>query len=356
MIQILLVDDEAFSLRGMQKMVPWEQWNCTIAAVADSAVKALEIIDSTDIDIVFTDIKMPEMDGLQLIHEVRKKNSKIKFVIVSGYGEFDYAQKAIRYGVRNYLLKPVGVAEFEEVLLQLNEELSSSNKDQSMAAGETVSVSIEKYVDQVLTVVASKEWNRISQILLNLFKEINAQGGKLEQSREYAIRLLSSLIKTEIIFSNEATLLLAGKIGSSGSQGDIYTILKEQILLTQNQSVETIGNKMNSHIQKILIHLIKHYRDKNLTLKWFSEHVVFVKADYLGKLFQQETGKSFASYLAEFRVARACEHLKNSAVIPIYDLAELVGYDENVSYFIRQFKKIKGMTPAEFASKSVVNE
>jgi len=353
MIQILLVDDERFSLKGMQNMIPWERWNCTVAAVANNAAKALEIVNSQRIDIIFTDIKMPEMDGLQLIENVQKINKAIKFVIVSGYGEFDYAQKAIRFGVKNYLLKPVGISEIEEVLLHLTEGIFPKPNDADKSAAE-LSVVIDDYVADVLKAVTQKNWNSIGQILLELFKEISEQGGTLEQSREFAIRLLSSLIKNEIIFSNEDTLLLAGKIGSAESQSTIYTILKEQILLTQNQGAETISNKMNLHIQKILIYLLTHYKDNQLTLKWLSEHLVFVKSDYLGKLFQQETGKSFAAYLAEFRVARACEFLKNNASIPIYDLSEKVGYADNVSYFIRQFKKIKGLTPAEYASSSVV--
>ena len=90
----------------------------------------------------------------------------------------------------------------------------------------------------------------------------------MKQSRKYAIKMLSLLIKNEIIFSNESTLLLAGEIGSANSQSTLYTILKEQILLTQNQSPDTISKKLNPHIQKILIYLLIHYKDKNLTLKW----------------------------------------------------------------------------------------
>jgi two-component system response regulator YesN len=90
-------------------------------------------------------------------------------------------------------------------------------------------------------------------------------------------------------------------------------------------------------------------------LKWLSENVVYLKSDYLGKLFLSETGKTFAQYLTEFRIARAVEYQRGDSTIQIHTLAELVGYQDNVSYFIKQYKKITGMTPVEFAMSSVVN-
>ncbi|MGL1891265.1 MAG: response regulator [Spirochaetaceae bacterium] len=349
MIQILLVDDEEFSLQGMKKLIPWEQWKCEIAAVADSGKKALEIINSTHIDIVFTDIKMPKMDGLQLIKEIRNNNNKIKFVIISGYSEFDYAQKAIKYGVKKYLLKPVGIAEIEETLLSLTENIISNG-----LKPKNIKIDIEPIVKEILISVTQKNWNKISEILLSFFKEISAQGGSLDQSRKLAIKILSSLVKNEVIFSNDSTFLLAGEIGSAKSQSGIYNILKDQVMITQNQNTSSISKKTNPNIQKILIYLLTHYKDKNLTLKWLSENVTYVKSDYLGKLFFSETGKKFATYLNEYRVTRACEYLRDDSHIAIHELAEMVGYDENVSYFIRQFKTHTGMTPMEFLSSTIV--
>ncbi|MDC7232068.1 MAG: response regulator [Spirochaetales bacterium] len=353
MIQVLLVDDEEFSQKGMENLVPWEQWNCEIAAVASNGVEALEIINSQKIDLVFTDIKMPEMDGLELIREVNNINSGIDFVIITGYGEFEYAQKALRYGVRNYLLKPVGISEIEETLLKLTRNRIPDLEVQE--SPESCEIDIESFVEEIMVSVTQKNWNKISEILLAFIKDISSRNCSLEQTRIHAINLLSLLIKNEVIYSNEKTLLLAGEIGSADNQSVIYNILKDQIMMTQNQGERSFSKKMNPHVQKVLIYLIKHYKDKNLTLKWLSENIAYVKSDYLGKLFLSETGKTFAQYLAEFRIARAVEYQKQNPAIPVYDLAKLCGYRDNVSYFIQQYKKITGMTPAEFASSSVVN-
>lgn len=353
MINILLVDDEEASLQGMRTLIPWEKWNCQILAVATNGKKALELINSQKIDIVFTDIKMPEMNGLQLIHEVKKIRKNTDFVIITGYSEFDYAQKAIKYGVKNYLLKPVGISEIEETLLTLTENYSSSKSNQTYQ--KEIEIKIEPFVEQILISVTQKNWNKISEVLLSFFKEIASGGGNLEQTRFLSINFLSSLIKNEIIYSNDSTLLLAGEIGSANSQSGIYGILKDQIMLTQNKDTGLYSKKMNRHIQKILIYLLTHYKDKNITLKWLSENVTYVKSDYLGKLFLNETGKNFASYLAEYRITRAVEYLRSDPQIHIHDLARMVGYHDNVSYFIQQYKKITKMTPAEFASSSIVN-
>jgi YesN/AraC family two-component response regulator len=236
MVKILLVDDEAFSLKGMQGLVPWSQWNCEIAAVANNGKRALEILNSQKIDIVFTDIKMPEMDGLELIREVKMINSHIDFVIITGYGEFEYAQKAVKYGVKNYLLKPVGISEIEETLLELtgnqvHPEQEQEVPDLQKEGSECSCISVESFVEEILISVTQKNWNKISEILLLFFKEISNHRCNLEQTRVHAINLLSSLIKNEIIYSNDKTLLLAGEIGSAKNQSGIYNILKDQILL-----------------------------------------------------------------------------------------------------------------------------
>lgn len=352
MIQILLVDDEEYSLKSMKNLIPWNQWQCEIAAVADSAHRALEIIGEIPIDIVFTDIRMPGMDGLELIREIRKKEKEISFVIISGYSEFEYACTAMQYGVKNYLLKPVGISEVEETLLSLSDE-HQIREAQIRHRHEPVRIDVDYFVERILSAVTGNNWNGISGILLDFFKEISRQKGSLEQCRVSAISLLSTLVRKEIIFFNDSTLLLAGEIGSAETQKGIYSILKDQILITQNQSRRACNDRMNPHVQKILVYLLSHYRENRLSLKWLSENVTFVKSDYLGKLFLKETGKSFTAYLNEFRVNRAREILRTNPKMPIGELAERVGYSDNASYFIKQYKQITGMTPARFAAGAV---
>ncbi len=105
MLSILLVDDEVLALDYLKNMVNWERHGYRIAGCAQSSRKALDLYEKEKPDIVISDIRMPAIDGLELTRCLKEKNKDIIVILLSAYGDFDYAQKAIRYGVSNYLLK-----------------------------------------------------------------------------------------------------------------------------------------------------------------------------------------------------------------------------------------------------------
>ncbi len=106
MKKVLIVDDEFLVRLGIKTSVDWNSFGYDIVGEASNGSEALQMVDQFDPDILITDIKMPDMDGIQLIAEVKKKEKKkIQFVILTNYGNFNYAQKAIQYGVSQYILK-----------------------------------------------------------------------------------------------------------------------------------------------------------------------------------------------------------------------------------------------------------
>lgn len=109
MYQLLIVDDEASVVDSLALTIPWEEHGIERVYKAYSAQEALQIVTSHAIDIMITDIRMPEMDGLELIERVRHFSRKIRCFILSGHDEFEYAQEALRYGTLNYFLKPVDI-------------------------------------------------------------------------------------------------------------------------------------------------------------------------------------------------------------------------------------------------------
>ncbi|NOV04022.1 response regulator transcription factor [Paenibacillus planticolens] len=121
MQNILVVDDEAIQRRVLAKMIREARPNCQVLE-AKNGQEALEIIHRDDIDIVFTDIKMPILDGLELIEKMNASSHDIKVIILSGYRYFEYAQKAIQLGAFDYLVKPVK----EESIAQTLEKVESS--------------------------------------------------------------------------------------------------------------------------------------------------------------------------------------------------------------------------------------
>lgn len=109
MYELLIVDDEKSVVDSLALTIPWEEYSIEEVHTAYSAKEALDIVNRHAIDIVITDIRMPEMDGLELIERIRHIASKIRCIILSGHDEFEYAQKALQYQAVNYLLKPIDI-------------------------------------------------------------------------------------------------------------------------------------------------------------------------------------------------------------------------------------------------------
>lgn len=115
---VYIVDDEGIVLDGLVHWVDWKKIDVKVLGTATSGTTALNDILYLKPDVVITDIRMPGKDGLELIEEVQKTLPQTEFIVLSGYNEFAYAQRAIHYGVKEYLLKPVE----EEKVLQVVEK------------------------------------------------------------------------------------------------------------------------------------------------------------------------------------------------------------------------------------------
>ncbi len=132
MYKALVVDDEKIGRDGIKFLMKKYNDQIEVAEAINGRV-ALEHIRSNQVDILITDIKMPIMGGMELIREVYKDFPHLKIIILSGYGEFEYAQNALKMGVCEYLLKPVSKDDFDEaiekVLTKCKQDNTKSNED-----------------------------------------------------------------------------------------------------------------------------------------------------------------------------------------------------------------------------------
>ncbi|MBR4058985.1 MAG: response regulator [Lachnospiraceae bacterium] len=116
MYTVLLVDDESNTLETLSTHIHWQQFGVDTVLTASDGRQALDIMSKQKTDLLITDIKMPHMDGLTLLTEVRLYHPETHCILLTAYGEFEYARQAIQLGVENYLLKPLQKEELEETI------------------------------------------------------------------------------------------------------------------------------------------------------------------------------------------------------------------------------------------------
>lgn len=120
---VLIVDDEQLIRQGLKARMEYLNIEADEIFEADNGLRALKVLDEHPIDLVITDIRMPDMDGLTLIQEMQKREKNIQFIVLSGYAEFSYAETAIRLGVKAYLLKPVSNEELKDAIEKVYSEM-----------------------------------------------------------------------------------------------------------------------------------------------------------------------------------------------------------------------------------------
>lgn len=123
MLKVLIIDDEPSVLEGLKLLVNWEGLGLFICGEASDGKEGLNLIEKYRPDIVITDIRMPGYDGLELIEKASNKGFMSRYIILSGYGDFGYAKKAMMYGVEDYLLKPLEIDELERALDKLTADI-----------------------------------------------------------------------------------------------------------------------------------------------------------------------------------------------------------------------------------------
>ena len=128
MYQVYIVDDAVLTRKALVMTIPWNQWGCEVVGAADDGEKALEEIVNLVPDIVITDIRMIRMNGLEMIKKCRESGNNAQFIVISGYNEFEYAQKAIKMDVLDYILKPIDDDELHDAVQRAVERLKEQGK------------------------------------------------------------------------------------------------------------------------------------------------------------------------------------------------------------------------------------
>ncbi|SDH68240.1 response regulator [Halanaerobium congolense] len=371
---LLLVDDEKPIREKLINNTDWKGNNYQVFAAADGA-EALEIIKNRGIDILVTDIQMPKLSGMNLIEKARENSSLLKVIVISGFAEFEYAQKSIRYGVNEYLLKPFRSEKLLEVVNKARDELiKEKNNEQRLAllraemssyinenklnssynwliddqffqhqslimdridlnavlkrgSRDDILKTVNKIIDELESVDLNRE--KLYVVLNNLILE----SFKIIKDLDYRVEDLLEIINKEKI----------EKINSENLK-EIEIILKEFLLRLHDLISFNPDDKNQQIINEMKEYIAANYQD-GITLSEMARKFN-LSSGHLSNLFHEETGESFSDYLNMIRLNKAKELLKTTDD-KIYQIADQLGFND-AYYFSSWFKKLVGASPTTY--------
>lgn len=250
-LSVLIADDEPLICRLVQALADWDSLDMKVADTAQNGLEALEKIKSLQPDILITDIRMPGLGGLELVEKAKALKPDLQVIIISGYAHFEYAQSAIKFGVGNYLLKPINKEELMETLAVLGkrcrENQEKSKKEVSWESSqkdrERIRASLIKELkgagemnlarEQLGTeyYFSAKDW------LLVFLLKIDHRGEKMNRAAAELIRekarsiLLPPVLKTgcEAVFEFEGSTGFGIVSGEEGQKDAVRKAFREGI-------------------------------------------------------------------------------------------------------------------------------
>lgn len=464
----IVVDDEQISIKSITKTIQKSQLSVEIVGTFLSSQEALAYMQENPIDLLITDINMPEYSGLDLLRRIHEIDSSVGVIIITGFGSLDYAREAMTYGVKYFLQKPFTPSELIEsiqksiprieekrgvALLQRKELIKNQIFGEELSETFSQSFSMLSYPESSFPSFHSAydDWFQINRyeyvysiikgtVLYFIFEEgaspltipdslkqergiiVLQQGVKLRGAKtafdqaspfyekvfyfkelkcfsdqdlvknsqnlpiaaileEFSKLLvennyLSLERKIHELFtevgvtlpsvhqlkrcSKEVAKLLIedGKLGMTDGdlvqlfdQADHYQQLEERLVKllghakAQKES-DLAGKSISDNINLILEN---HFQISDLSLKWISKNKLFLNPEYIGKVYLKETGKKFTARLLEVRMERAADLLNQG--FRGYEVAKMVGYENNPDYFGQQFRKYHGVTPRQYLKK-----
>lgn len=173
MYKVVIIDDEPIIVEGLSRSLSWEKWNCEVVGTASSGEEGMELINEVNPDILFSDICMPGIDGLTMIAGIKSQHPNMEITILTGFRDFDYAQKAIRLGVTRFLLKPSKMDELEEAVEKMTANLKANSIpfERTDAGGEKTDSEADSKAEDEETLVDSPAGSFIVNNALHYMEE-----------------------------------------------------------------------------------------------------------------------------------------------------------------------------------------
>ena len=397
MRKVLIVDDELLARRMLKESIVWEEYGYCVAWEAQNGKEGLETAVHRRPDVIFVDIKMPLMDGLEMVKQLNSLGVSSKIVMLTCYDDFSYVREAMRYGAVDYLLKHTFEQEDLAALLGRIEKLlrkeEANLESMNLLKGDVLNKIIRKtitrsdvrsYVDTGILPSADPKY---MVLYIKLQKELADEeadqfGRTLKKSLEERTDpgTITDIFISRIREKETYTVLVCGDDSSiSEIKNQLRTAVAEfskrmqgtemgwmtgityhlyyrwedlgEALREARDVVQVEGEYLKCSSKVLMaIEYIRNNYSRQISLEDIAEYAGISRI-YLSQLFKKETGKNIRDYLAEYRLSKAKELLLTSN-LKIYTISELCGFG-SAQYFNRIFKKMTGFSPYQFKENKV---
>lgn len=344
MYKVFLVDDEHFAIEGLISMLDWARFEGELAGTASSGEEALYLLKHVHPNVIISDIRMDGMDGIQLAQKVHEIHPEIPLILLTAHGEFEYARQALKYGVIDYILKPIT----REKLDQLNQLLAQKAEQLHLNQRSYLTIWDDTLEKQLLSALKNGDRSTLddffqSPLFSTLMRSNNCNPVGIQLINYLYLYLADLNLNQEaIVYSKNETMQNFLELSSYQEKAD-YIITKYYDLLN------TVTQQKTAHADAIatfaLRYINSNYTDAEFNLSALS-YTMHISLSHLSTVFKQATGQNLSAYVAELRM----EHARHLLTDPSYSIAEvsaLSGYSD-ARYFAKLFKKKTGNTPSEY--------
>lgn len=363
----MIVDDMEIMRRELKSLKIWgEQTGFVVAAEANDGQDAIKKLRNRNADLVITDIRMPVVDGVELLKKIIDEGLSQCVVFLSEYTEFEYARQGLVYGAFDYIVKPVN----EENVIRLLKKVKKHIEKKKMEKEKIKNLETEleekaeifyspEDVEKIIKLFKDIDV-KVIEVADNLVERIGATVDYDLLKVEYALkRIISVLIEAlkESYVWIDKLLNISEYTDIDFSNNSSFSQVKETFLQIINELIMKIkkfefGSEINSMIRNICKIVLEHM-DTPLSIRIISDQM-FLNQSYISTLYKEKTGSSLVEYITMVKMERAKILFLNSenSEIKIYEVSNKLGY-KDVEYFSKSFKKYTGLTPSEFKVRCI---
>lgn len=353
MYRVLLVDDWEIFLLELRRMNLWGNVSgFETTASAENGKQALELLRKEHYDLVLTDIRMPVMDGLQLLRSIQKERLCPCVVLLSEYSEFRYARQGIVLGAFDYLVKPAE----ESALLELfgrAREFLDSRALKRFSAETDIDAGIGKYPTEEENRILDGFQNRDSKTLIlfrHTVKDLYGMlGDDLIRADILVRRLYYNVVEAVYCqfpwlhsYRNIRSFDAADSLRETAEVSHDFYFQSIRSLLAFIQ--KCLPGTQTGTVAEICGYILSH-PEEDLKLKILAQKF-YINPTYLSSTFITKTGIHFNDYVTQIKMERA-KYLFLNTELKIYDISYQLGY-RDINYFSRKFKMHCGMSPTAY--------